>query len=198
VTFPIQPITEKALNRLKLTQMNVGVDPYAYSEIWQTPEGHVLKLFTGHSESDDENIQRDINTLITIMSYRDKLDDRFVKPITLFEKKDQIIGYLMPYTKGTHLSALLQTLPWDQAKRIFANIYQDICYLRSLSGKFAFGDLHEDNILVHNNKLTHIDIDGWYIGDGCGRRSRYMEYKWGNAAEIPYRFNIPQRKPKST
>ena len=194
--IPIYEITNEELSLYKFQRIAQDVGGPSYTELWLTDDGgRIIKLF-----STDEAIQyacaadirNDISTLLALSNSADFFGSRFVLPDMIYEQHSEIVGYSMPYIRGTPLSQA-KSLKMSEFKRIVRQIYNDVIFVNKDVG-FSFADLHEENIILGaDGCVYHIDLDGWYCGDGNGRRSRYLAFQKEKLASFPSRYRIDKR-----
>lgn len=195
MSVPLIEIDNIELSRLKHKQIMRCDVARSYSEIWQTSEGLVLKIFHGIEEGDYEFIRRDIDTLYSIKKIKSKLCDRYILPINILKQNNSIIGYTMKYVKGNRLDSFLYSADSDTVSKSFSTIYKDIVSLHHDIKGFSMCDLHEDNIIVSDENVLHyIDLDGWYNGDGKGRNSRYLSMSFERLKHIPKKYKIDAKR----
>ena len=164
-----------------------------YAEVYADTE-NVLKLFNNESLDQREEKEQSINALITIEKYRKRLGKRLVFPLCIYKVDDSIVGYLMPYIYGKSFKDALSVLPFEQALELFIKLYEDIAFVKNETIGISMCDVHEDNIIVSDGKLYHIDVDGWYVDSGGPRRSRYGACFADIVNEMPPKYNLYEGK----
>lgn len=185
-------LTEKELYDLRLTSRSVGVDQASYSEIRQTLDGRIVKLFLYdklYGEFDIADVINDISTIRALSEADFQIADRLALPEEILFYGSEVIGYMMRYIKGTPLSKLNHVKP-KQFKHIVSQLLEDVVVINNETG-FSFADLHEDNVIIGDDlKIYHIDLDGWYSGGGTGRRSRYISLHEEKLKRIPGKYKV--------
>lgn len=178
--IPIYEISDTELSALKHTRVAQDVGADSYTELWLTPDRkRITKLFLEDNAAREfffADIENDISTLLALSNVSHCFSSRFVLPEIIYKHKSRIIGYSMPFIQGKSLNTE-ERLSMDEFKRVVRQVYNDIIFVNSKIG-FSIADLHEDNVIIGSNgRVHHIDLDGWYCGDGKGRRSRYFVFE---------------------
>ena len=148
----------------------------AYTDLWLTKDGKTLiKLFRDDARGGENayDVESDVMTLCSLSGSARVFGKRFVLPDTIYTQHNVVIGYSMPFIDGVSLSKA-EGLSMHDFKRIMHQVYSDLLFVNNKT-RYSFADLHEDNIIVGSDgDIYHIDLDGWYCGNGHGRRSRYL------------------------
>lgn len=172
---PYRSITEEDLLGLKRFPSTDSTNQETYSELWLTADGQIVKLFSNNKVRDChiQDIQNDISTILALSKTDQKLGNRFAVPQMILLSNSEVIGYSMQRINGVPLSKARSLKP-EQFRSVIAQLLKDITFVNNERG-FSFADLHEDNIMIGiDSNVYHVDIDGWYIGNGKSRRSRYI------------------------
>lgn len=191
--IPIYEITNEELILYKHRRIAQDVGNPSYTELWLTVDGkRIFKLFSADEAikyACAADIQNDISTLLALSNSRVSFDARFVLPDMIYEQQSEIIGYSMPNIRGISLSQA-KSLNMSEFRGIVQQIYADVLMVNQNVG-FSFADLHEDNIILGaDGCVYHIDLDGWYCGDGIGRRSRYLTFQKEKLASYSSKYGI--------
>lgn len=180
------------MSELKLKQIAQEVGGESYSEIWLSPNKQITKLYSERyieTEYCRNDIQNDIATLLTLSKCNYDFGSRYAVPKKLLARGSKVIGYVMPYIEGTPLSQT-KALTAPRFKEIICRLYEDILYVNNET-RFSFADMHEDNIMIGgDSQIYHIDLDGWYNGDGKGRRSRYIAMQADKLLSLPGKYSL--------
>ena len=117
-----------------------------------------------------------------------------ILPQKILQVDSLIVGYEMPLIDGIRLSDALRSCDSRTAIRWFIQIFEGIQFLNSLNEAMAFGDLHEDNILINKNgELYYCDIDGFRILNGRGKYGRYFTMMSYLCNELPEKYKIEKK-----
>ncbi len=190
--IPRYKISIEDLSVLKHCRISQENSVASYTELWLTPNGKsIVKLYS----NDDSvrygfaaDIENDIRTILALSEEPCLFNTRFVLPEAIYQCGSKIIGYSMPYVQGIALSK--SAVSMKKFKQIIQQLYADVLFINTKT-RYSFADLHEDNIILDKaGQLHHIDTDGWYCGDGKGRRSRYLSYHGAKLALCAPKYQL--------
>lgn len=103
--------------------------------------------------------------IIELKKYRDFLEyknDSVIFPYD-FVYKRKFIGYIYDYSEGLTLSNCFKHINIDDLIFALEKVERDINYISK--GKIFMYDVHDDNIIYGNKKLSIIDVDEYNIKD---------------------------------
>ena len=189
----VQELTLTELEQQKDIKLPINDRQPAYTDLWITPNGEILKLFSGNADTFcHEEIQSDINTIMSLAQGTSFFEPRFIIPSRVLTIEGKVIGYIMPYSRFQPLKEFVfQT--GQHFKKIMLAVQSDIDFLNRKTS-YSFCDFHEDNILVgESDTIIHIDADGWYCGDLRRRRSRYISLSQKRLAAFPDKYDMDDK-----
>jgi hypothetical protein len=99
-----------------------------------------------------------------------------VLPSNLLVHHGYVVGYTMPYINGVTLGTYLRddSGPYLEKISVVSNIAAVIQKVSKLGFYFAFGDLHEENVIISHGQIYFIDLDGVHIRAFRPTSGRYI------------------------
>lgn len=150
------------------------------AQIYMYDDDTVAKIFLFQ----DSITQMNIEIIKTVMEYSGRLSriSELVLPCKLLFHNGCIVGYTMPYIKGVTLGEYLHNsvFSYSEKKAILSKVGTVLKKVSELGFYFAFGDLHEENVIIDHNHVFFIDLDGVNIIDFRPTSGRYIHNlsKW--------------------
>ena len=179
-------VSKEYIKSIELLE-EISHDQNSYTKLFKR-EKRVIKLYEHDHINDVEVISRDIETLLAVTKLH-LPQNHYAVPLKILTCEKKIIGYEMQYIKGKTLASALKEERLTRAKQWFLCINQDRQFIETLHPGFAFGDLHEDNILVDlSGNLVHCDLDGWQIRGGKGKYARYLNMQKELFSYYPHKY----------
>lgn len=141
------------------------------------------KIFKKLYHYDGIRFANKLYTLQAIDSNAIYIPDNFVVPEFLVSINRRIEGFVMPFIEGKNLSVIFKDYNIDNAEKKYylkriGQILEQIKNIRKYTSltDFYIGDLHEDNIIVENNKrnIHIVDFDSCKIMGNKPSPSRYL------------------------
>lgn len=167
------------------------------AQIYMYGNDTVAKIFP----LQDSVTQMNIEIIKTVMEYETQLSriPELVLPCELLFHNGCIVGYTMPYIKGITLGAYLHNSSFSYSEKIaiLSSVGTVLKKVSELGFYFAFGDLHEENVIIDHNQIHFIDLDGVHMIDFRPISGRYIHNlsKW-HFLKMKYPFI--QRFPMAT
>lgn len=191
--IPIKKISSIKLENIWNSEV-FWLDPSAYTVLFKTGNRKLTKLYRYERLNNWYVIQEDIKTLFAVSKQSEMFGREFILPTNILQVDSLIVGYEMPLIDGIRLSDAMRCCDSQTAIRWFINIFEDIQFLNSLDEAMAFGDLHEDNILINKNgDLHYCDIDGFRVLNGKGKYGRYFTMMSYLCSELPGKYMIDKK-----
>ena len=191
--IPIKKISRIRLENIWNSEAFL-MDPSAYSMLFKTGKGKLTKRYRYENPDDLHMIQEDIKTLLAVSRQSEMFGKEFILPKYILQADSLIVGYEMPLIDGIRLSDAIRSCDSRTAIRWFVQIFNGIRFLSSLDEAMAFGDLHEDNILINKNgELYYCDIDGFRVLNGGGKYGRYFTMMLYLYHEFPKKYRVDKK-----
>lgn len=188
--IPIKRISRNDLENIWKSEIFL-MEPSAYTVLFKTGNGRLTKLYRYEETNDWYAIHEDIKTLFAVSKQSEMFGKEYILPQNILQVDSRIVGYEMPLIDGISLSDAMRNCDSRTAIRWFAQIFEGIQFLNSLDEKMAFGDLHEDNILINKNgDLLYCDIDGFRVQNRSGKYGRYFAMMSDLCSELPEKYMI--------
>lgn len=188
--IPIKRISGKDLENIWKSEIFLK-DSSAYTALFKTGNGKLTKLYRYEESNDWHAIHEDIRTLFAVSKQSEMFGEEFILPQNILQVDSLIVGYEMPLIDGVCLSDAMRSCDSRTAIRWFIQIAEGIQFLNSLDEKMAFGDLHEDNILINKEgELFYCDIDGFRVQNGRGKYGRYFTMMSYLCSELPEKYMV--------
>ena len=135
----------------------------SYSELF-IHNNEIIKIYNNIDSFSKHNINV-IKNILNKKNYLKKING-LVLPNNLLIYNNHIVGFSMPYIKGTTLNDIINNNLYDEdtIKEIFIKLLNIINKFKELPFDFYLGDLHEKNIIIDdNNNVNIIDCDSFII-----------------------------------
>ncbi len=135
----------------------------SYSELF-IHNNEIIKIYNDKNSYSEFNINV-VKNILNKKSFLKEING-LVLPNNLLIYNNQIVGFSMPYINGITLQEIINDNIYDDEtiKKLFIKVLDIIDRLKKLNFSFYIGDLHEQNIIIDNNKNVNIiDPDSFII-----------------------------------
>ena len=135
----------------------------SYSELF-IHNNEIIKIYNDKNSYSEFNINV-VKNILNKKSFLKEING-LVLPNNLLIYNNQIVGFSMPYINGITLQEIINNNIYDDEiiKKLFIKILDIIDRFNKLNFSFYIGDLHEQNIIIDNNKNVNIiDPDSFII-----------------------------------
>lgn len=132
----------------------------ANSRLWIQRDGTLFKEYVTYDNVTSENID---NLFLISSSEKLRKIPEISMPLAIYEEQGRIAGYLMEYHDMKSFAYYLNTREHSVVLRAFQQIAMVI---NKLPRGVYIGDLHAGNVLVNENDIRIIDVDGFSLKQG--------------------------------
>ncbi len=149
----------------------------------------IIKIF----RPDAERTSMCAAVIQAVVEKRDVLSQihELVLPNDVLYLNDKVIGYRMPYIQGVTLREFLRdsNVSYTHKLKVLSHVHSVLRRLSQLEFYCAYGDLHEDNVIVKGENAYFIDMDGIHI-----LKSRPMGGRYINRSFHPFYLQLKYHK----
>ena len=135
----------------------------SYSELF-IHNNEIIKIYNEKNNYSEFNINV-VKNILNKKSFLKEING-LVLPNNLLIYNNQIVGFSMPYINGITFQDIINNNIYDDEtiKKLFIKVLDIIDRFKKLNFSFYIGDLHEQNIIIDNNKNVNIiDPDSFII-----------------------------------